>query len=72
MDCFPYLAILINKVIFLLRKDASAKFQNTTKGTADATLEYFSWGFVGIFKIKYNVLCKKQKREYIADTINFR
>ena len=34
-------------------RDSFAKFQNVTKGTADATLKYLLCGFVGHFKIKY-------------------
>ena len=42
-----------------MTKDSSAKFQNKTKGPADATLEYFLCGFVGHFKIKYTFFVKK-------------
>ena len=56
--CFPYWATLINNGIFFTTKDSFAKFQNITKGIADAALEYFLCGFVGHFKIKH-VFCKK-------------
>ena len=50
------------KKFFLRQKGAFAKFQNITKGTADATLEYFSCGFVGHFKIKYMFCVKTYKK----------
>ena len=50
------------KKFFLRQKGAFAKFQNITKGTADATLEYFSCGFVGHFKIKYMFCIKTYKK----------
>ena len=51
-DFFPYWATLINNGIFVRQKESSAKFQNITKGTTTAILEYFLFGFVGHLKIK--------------------
>ena len=55
---FSYWATLINNGIFLRQKDSSAIFQNKTKGTTAATLEYFLFEFVGHLK-KIHVLRKK-------------
>ena len=44
--------------MFLRLKDSFAKFQNITKGTVDATLEYLLCGFIRHFKIKH-MFCVK-------------
>ena len=49
-----------------MTKDSSAKFQNITRGTADATLEYFWCGFVGHFKVKYIFCVKELIKKYIT------